>query len=156
MLKRTKIICTLGPAVDDDHAVGRLIEEGMDVARLNFSHGSHAEHAERIARLKRVRDAMGSPCALLLDTKGPEIRTGRLPGQPVRLEEGARITLTTRECEGSSERSSKAPRCFPATWNPARASSSTTGSSGFASTPSRATTSSARWRTPECWDSASR
>lgn len=105
MLKRTKIICTLGPAVDDDHAVGRLIEEGMDVARLNFSHGSHAEHAERIARLKRVRDAMGSPCALLLDTKGPEIRTGTLAGgQPVRLEEGARITLTTRECEGSSER----------------------------------------------------
>ncbi len=53
----------------------------MDVARLNFSHGSHAEHAERIARLKRVREEMGSPCALLLDTKGPEIRTGTLAAE---------------------------------------------------------------------------
>ena len=77
----------------------------MDVARLNFSHGSHAEHAERIARLKRVREEMGSPCALLLDTKGPEIRTGTLAaGEPVSLEEGARITLTARECEGGAER----------------------------------------------------
>ncbi len=105
MLKRTKIICTLGPAVDDDETIRRLIEEGMDVARLNFSHGSHAEHAERIARLKRVREEMGSPCALLLDTKGPEIRTGALAaGEPVSLEEGARITLTARECEGGAER----------------------------------------------------
>ncbi len=105
MLKRTKIICTLGPAVDDDETIRRLIEEGMDVARLNFSHGSHAEHAERIARLKRVREEMGSPCALLLDTKGPEIRTGTLAtGEPVSLEEGARITLTARECEGGAER----------------------------------------------------
>lgn len=105
MLKRTKIICTLGPAVDDDETIRRLIEEGMDVARLNFSHDSHAEHAERIARLKRVREEMGSPCALLLDTKGPEIRTGALAaGEPVSLEEGARITLTARECEGGAER----------------------------------------------------
>lgn len=105
MLKRTKIICTLGPAVDDDETIRRLIEEGMDVARLNFSHGSRAEHAERIARLKRVREEMGSPCALLLDTKGPEIRTGALAaGEPVSLEEGARITLTARECEGGAER----------------------------------------------------
>lgn len=105
MLKRTKIICTLGPAVDDDETIRRLIEEGMDVARLNFSQGSHAEHAERIARLKRVREEMGSPCALLLDTKGPEIRTGALAaGEPVSLEEGARITLTARECEGGAER----------------------------------------------------
>ena len=105
MLKRTKIICTLGPAVDDDETIRRLIEEGMDVARLNFSHGSHAEHAERIARLKRVREEMGSPCALLLDTKGPEIRTGTLAaGEPVSPEEGARITLTARECEGGAER----------------------------------------------------
>ena len=105
MLKRTKIICTLGPAVDDDETIRRLIEEGMDVAGLNFSHGSHAEHAERIARLKRVREEMGSPCALLLDTKGPEIRTGALAaGEPVSLEEGARITLTARECEGGAER----------------------------------------------------
>ncbi len=103
--KCTKIICTLGPAVDSDEAIESLIEAGMDVARLNFSHGSHAEHAERIARVKRVREKMHSACAIMLDTKGPEIRTGRLAGgAPVTLEEGASITLTTDEIEGDAHR----------------------------------------------------
>ena len=80
MSKRTKIVCTLGPAVDSEEALRGLIEAGMDVARLNFSHGSHAEHKVRIDRLKKVREEMGSPCAIMLDTCGPEIRTGRLAG----------------------------------------------------------------------------
>lgn len=113
-MKRTKIICTLGPAVDDEQTLCQLIEAGMDVARLNFSHGSHAEHKVRMDRLKRVREKLGSPCALLLDTKGPEIRTGRLEGgRPVELAEGALITLAVEEVEGTCERVTQSAACLP-------------------------------------------
>lgn len=71
MAKRTKIICTLGPAVDSESALKNLLQAGMDVARCNFSHGSHAEHKARMDRLKKVRRELDSPCALMLDTKGP-------------------------------------------------------------------------------------
>lgn len=105
MSKRTKIVCTLGPAVDSEEALRGLIEAGMDVARLNFSHGSHAEHKVRIDRLKKVREEMGSSCAIMLDTCGPEIRTGRLTGgKPVRLKAGETIVLTEDEVEGTAER----------------------------------------------------
>lgn len=105
MSKRTKIVCTLGPAVDSEEALRGLIEAGMDVARLNFSHGSHAEHKVRIDRLKKVREEMGSPCAIMLDTCGPEIRTGRLTGgKPVQLKTGETIVLTEDEVEGTAER----------------------------------------------------
>lgn len=105
MAKRTKIVCTLGPAVDSEEALRGLIEAGMDVARLNFSHGSHEEHKARIDRLKRVREAMGSPCAIMLDTCGPEIRTGRLAGgRPVRLRAGETLVLTEDDVEGTAER----------------------------------------------------
>ncbi|WP_172136462.1 pyruvate kinase [Adlercreutzia sp. ZJ473] len=114
MEKRTKIICTLGPAVDDEQTLVELIEAGMNVARLNFSHGSHAEHQVRIDRLKRVRERLGVPCALLLDTKGPEIRTGTLAGGgPVALEEGALFTLTAKECQGTSERVTQTAAVLP-------------------------------------------
>ena len=100
MTKRTKIICTMGPAVDDEETLSALIRAGMDVARLNFSHGSHAEHAERIERIRRVRQALGAPTAVMLDTKGPEIRTGRLAGgAPVRLAAGDPLILTADEVE---------------------------------------------------------
>ena len=103
MKKRTKIICTLGPAVDSDEAVEQLIEAGMDVARLNFSHGTHEEQAVRIDRVKRIREKLGTPTAIMLDTKGPEIRTGLLAGgQPVALAAGDTIALTPAEVEGSS------------------------------------------------------
>ena len=103
MAKRTKIICTLGPAVDDEDVLARMLAAGMDVARLNFSHGTHAEHEERIERLRRVAAAAESPCAVLLDTKGPEIRTGALKGgTPVALEAGGRIVLTERAVEGDA------------------------------------------------------
>lgn len=80
MARRTKIVCTLGPAVDDEAALRDLIAAGMDVARFNFSHGSHIEHAARMERLRAVCNEVDSPCAVLLDTRGPEIRTGRLAG----------------------------------------------------------------------------
>lgn len=81
MMKRTKIICTLGPAVDSESALKNLVLAGMDVARCNFSHGSHAEHKARMDRLKKVRRELDAPCALMLDTKGPSIRTGKLEGK---------------------------------------------------------------------------
>lgn len=101
--KRTKIVCTLGPAVDDEATLREVIKAGMDIARLNFSHGTHEEHARRIARLKAVREAMGVPVALLLDTRGPEVRTGRLAGgDPVSLVAGQEFVLTERDVEGDA------------------------------------------------------
>lgn len=112
--KRTKIICTLGPSVDDEETLAELMHAGMDIARLNFSHGSHQEHKCRIDRLKRVREAAGIPCAIMLDTKGPEIRTGMLEGGiPVELSEGDRFTLTADECMGDSHRVSQSAPELP-------------------------------------------
>lgn len=105
MAKRTKIICTLGPAVDSESAMKNLIQAGMDVARCNFSHGSHAEHKARMDRLKKVRRELDSPCAIMLDTKGPSIRTGKLDGgKPVLLRAGDNIFLTEDDIEGTSRR----------------------------------------------------
>ena len=77
-MKRTKIVCTLGPATDTKETIRELVLNGMNVARLNFSHGTHEEHAGRIQLVKEVRKELGIPVALMLDTKGPEIRTGEL------------------------------------------------------------------------------
>ena len=100
-MRKTKIICTLGPAVDNADMVRALIQGGMNAARFNFSHGSHPEHLERLNRLKTVRDSLGCPVATILDTKGPEIRTGLLKDEKkVILQEGQEYTLTTREMEG--------------------------------------------------------
>lgn len=105
MAKRTKIVCTLGPAVDSEETLKALIEAGMDVARLNFSHGTHDEHKQRINRLKKVRKELGSPCAIMLDTKGPEIRTGSLvDGKPLSLTTGDTLILTSEKCLGTQER----------------------------------------------------
>lgn len=98
MARKTKIICTLGPAVDSEDALRALLDAGMNVARLNLSHGSHAEHARRIDAVKHLREETGIPCAVMLDTKGPEIRTGLLvDGQPIALAAGQTVTLTTDE-----------------------------------------------------------
>lgn len=93
MDKRTRIICTMGPSVDDADALRALIEAGMDVARLNFSHGTHEEQGKRIALIKQVREELGTPTAIMLDTKGPEIRIGVLE-EPIQLEQGKKITLS--------------------------------------------------------------
>ena len=104
MARRTKIVCTLGPAVDDEAALRELLSAGMDVARFNFSHGSHDEHRIRMGMLKRVRRELGSPCAILLDTRGPEIRTGPLAGgQPVPLHAGDSLVLTERAVDGTPQ-----------------------------------------------------
>ncbi len=100
-MRRTKIICTLGPAVDDEELIRTLIRTGMDAARFNFSHGSHPEHLERLNMLKSVRDAMGRPVATILDTKGPEIRIKSFETKTVTLEPGDTFTLTTEDVVGN-------------------------------------------------------
>ena len=94
-MRRTKIICTLGPAVDDEKMIRKLIQNGMDCARFNFSHGTHKEQAERIARVRGVSTELGVPVALLLDTKGPEIRLGDFATGSVILKEGQNFILDT-------------------------------------------------------------
>ena len=100
-MKKTKIICTMGPRTMDMIILKELIAGGMNVARFNFSHGSYEEHAERIALVRQVSEQLGIPVALMLDTKGPEIRTGLLKdGKKVSLEQGKEFTLYTEEREG--------------------------------------------------------
>ena len=96
---RTKIVCTLGPASDNEETVRALIKEGLDCARFNFSHGTHPEHLERIQRFRRVEKEFGLKLPCMLDTKGPEIRLGKF-AEPVILKEGQKYTLTTKEVPG--------------------------------------------------------
>ena len=100
-MKRTKIICTMGPNTNDKNIMRELAKNGMDVARFNFSHGDYNEHLSRLELLKEVRKELDIPVAALLDTKGPEIRTGLLKdGKKVTLKEGQTFTLTTRDVVG--------------------------------------------------------
>lgn len=104
-MKKTKIICTMGPSANDKETMKQLIENGMDIARFNFSHGDHEEQKGRMDKLKAARAEMKKPIAMLLDTKGPEIRTGLLKdGKKIRLEEGKNFTLTTEEIEGDASK----------------------------------------------------
>ncbi|MDO4311672.1 MAG: pyruvate kinase [Eubacteriales bacterium] len=102
-MKKTKIICTMGPASDDREVMRRLVRGGMDIARFNFSHGTHEEQKARMDQLKEIREQEKKPIAILLDTKGPEIRTGLLKGgQKVTLEAGQKFTLSIEEKEGDA------------------------------------------------------
>ena len=101
-MRKTKIVCTLGPASDSEEMVSRLMDAGMNVCRLNMSHGSYEEQAERIARVKRLRAQKNIPVAILLDTKGPEVRTKTVEGGKVTLEAGSEFVLTSREIEGNA------------------------------------------------------
>ncbi|HEY1250690.1 MAG TPA: pyruvate kinase [Thermoanaerobaculia bacterium] len=101
-MARTKIVCTIGPASRSPETLKRLSEAGMDVARLNFSHGTHSEHAEVIASLRAVSAATGRNIAILQDLSGVKIRIGELPGDGVRLEPGAAFTLTSRPVPGDA------------------------------------------------------
>jgi pyruvate kinase len=102
-LRRTKIVCTIGPATSSPERLGQLIEAGMDVARLNFSHGSYAEHAAVITALRAASAHLNRPIAILQDLQGPKIRTGTLQDhRPVTLTDGAPITITTREVVGTA------------------------------------------------------
>ena len=102
-MRKTKIICTLGPSTDKDDVLRQLVENGMNVARLNFSHGSYEEHKGRLDKLKAIREELGKPVAALLDTKGPEIRLKEFKNGVEMLEAGQTFTLTTREVEGTKE-----------------------------------------------------
>ncbi len=95
-MKKTKIVCTMGPNTDDREVMAALIKNGMNVARFNFSHGDHEEHRARMELLCSVRDELHIPVASMLDTKGPEIRTGSLKGKKPVLEDGQQFTLTIR------------------------------------------------------------
>ena len=100
-MKKTKIVCTMGPSANDAEMMRKLIQNGMDVARFNFSHGTHEEQKARMDTLKKVREEERKPVAILLDTKGPEIRTGLLKdGKKVTLEAGKRFVLSTVEKTG--------------------------------------------------------
>jgi pyruvate kinase len=100
--RRAKIICTIGPASNSESTMRELLRLGMDVARLNFSHGSHEEHARSIQRLRRAAKKEGRTVCILQDLQGPKIRTGRLKGHvPVQLEAGSRVVITPREVPGT-------------------------------------------------------
>ena len=102
-MKKTKIICTIGPASEDPKIIEQLIKSGMNAARLNFSHGDHDEHGSRIKNIKMLREKLDLPVAIILDTKGPEIRTGIFKQGRVELNEGQPFTFTSREVEGDEK-----------------------------------------------------
>ncbi|MCI9038511.1 MAG: pyruvate kinase [Clostridia bacterium] len=103
-MKKTKIICTIGPAVDEPAVLEKLMLAGMDVARINFSHGNYQDQAPRIETVKQVREKVGKPVALMLDTKGPEIRIGKFQDGGIELKEGDIFTLVTDEILGDKEK----------------------------------------------------
>ena len=103
-MKKTKIICTMGPASNTAEQMAKLIEAGMNVARFNFSHGSHEEHLERFNNLKAARQATGKLCAILLDTKGPEIRTNDMQGNAIDLVKGATVRISMTEVLGTKDK----------------------------------------------------
>jgi pyruvate kinase len=103
-MRRTKIVCTIGPATSSEEQLERLMRAGMNVARLNFSHGTHDEHAVVIERIRAISARLGCSIAILQDLQGPKIRTGALQGgQPVRLVDGADVTITTRQVAGDAQ-----------------------------------------------------
>lgn len=105
MMKKTKVVCTMGPNTNDRELMKQLMLNGMDVARFNFSHGDHEEQKGRMDILKQLREELHTNTAMLLDTKGPEIRTGKLKdGKKVTLETGASFILTTEEIEGDASK----------------------------------------------------
>jgi pyruvate kinase len=112
--RRAKIICTLGPASSSAKMIDDLVRAGMDVARLNFSHGTPPEHAQRVAAVRRASGRHQKPLAILADLQGPKIRTGPLQqGRPVRLRTGKRLTITTKNVVGTSEVVSTTFRALP-------------------------------------------
>lgn len=117
--KRTKIVCTMGPSTEDEDVIRGLIKAGMNVARFNFSHGSHEYHKASMERVRRVSDELGANVALMLDTKGPEIRTGLLKdGKPVMLREGSQVVITTQDCKGTADKFSLDYKELPAQVKP--------------------------------------
>ena len=103
-MRKTKIVCTIGPASDSEEMLRKLCLAGMNVARLNFSHGTHEEHLRRIETIRKVRDELNLPIAIMLDTKGPEYRIGTFKDGSVELKEGDLFTFTTEQTEGDQNK----------------------------------------------------
>lgn len=103
-MRKSKIVCTIGPAADSPEMMKKLLEAGMNVARLNFSHGTHEEHDARIEKLRQAAKETKKALAIMLDTKGPEIRTGYIQGDRVLLKQNSRVRLTTEEIKGDEKR----------------------------------------------------
>ena len=103
-MRKTKIICTIGPASDREDVLTRMCLAGMNVARLNFSHGTHAEHKEKIELIRRVREKLGLPIAIMLDTKGPEYRIKTFKEGRVTLADGDEFSFTTDDIVGDERR----------------------------------------------------
>ena len=117
--RRAKIVCTLGPASDSAAVLGKMFEAGMDVVRLNFSHGTHAEHGRRLTLLRRLAAKYSKTIAILQDLQGPKIRTGKLEGgKPVELQSGRRVTVTTRNTVGTADLISTTFTPLPASVGP--------------------------------------
>ena len=112
-MKKTKIICTIGPASQKPEIIRQLINEGMDVARLNFSHGSYEEQANKFRMIKEAAKELGKPVAILQDTKGPEIRLRDFTNGKEELKEGQTFTLTTKEIMGTNEKVSISYKNLP-------------------------------------------
>ena len=103
-MRKTKIVCTLGPACSDEETLAAMCRAGMNVARLNFSHGTHEDHLARIQMIKKVRQELNIPLAILLDTKGPEYRIGTFENGKILLREGDRFAFTVEDIVGTQER----------------------------------------------------
>lgn len=104
MLRKTKIVCTIGPASESVEKLTQLIEAGMNVARLNFSHGDFEEHGQRIQNIREASKLTGKTVAILLDTKGPEIRTNNMVNGTIELKSGDNIIISMTEVEGTTEK----------------------------------------------------
>ncbi len=103
-MRKTKIICTIGPASENEETLTKMAQAGMNVARLNFSHGSHEEHQKKIDLIKKVREELNVPIAIMLDTKGPEYRIGTFENGKVEIADGATFTFTTEDIVGDETR----------------------------------------------------
>src|SRR5690625_4654545 len=103
-MRKTKIVCTIGPASESLETIKKLIQAGMNVARLNFSHGDFEEHGERIKNIRQAAKELNKPIAILLDTKGPEIRTRDFKDGQAVISKGNTVTITMDDVEGTAER----------------------------------------------------
>ncbi len=103
-MKRTKIVCTIGPASESEETLEQLVEAGMNVARLNFSHGDHDEHLTRIERIRKISEKTDRPVGIMLDTKGPEIRTHKMAEEVVNIKKGDTVRISMTEVEGTAEK----------------------------------------------------
>lgn len=105
-MRNTKIVCTIGPSTDREEVLSKILLAGVNVLRLNFSHGNHEEHGKRISIIKKLREELGVPAPIMLDTKGPEIRLGEFAKGSVELLEGQKYIITIIDCLGDEKKAS--------------------------------------------------